>query len=137
MCTCIRTSVCKDQHKRIIVVFSAKFLWFDFYYTLGGNKVLKPREQTDLLKKTLLLLSLRRVFPDTPAGIAPHSPSGPPDHTHTLINKHTPTRAAITAACWNFLDLLVMRHLFSDPPIEDSLSEAVCHKSCASLTHTP
>ncbi len=102
--------------------------------------MLQSRQQTDMLRGTLLLLSLHGVFPDTPAGIAPHSPSGPPNHTHTHINTHTPTHSAITAACWNFLDLLVMRHLFSDPPIEDSLtpdtlSKAMCHKS-GSITHT-
>lgn len=61
----------------------------------------------------------------------------PESHSDTHINTHS----AITAACWNFLGLLVMRHLFSVPPIEDSvssrhtLSDAMCHKTCASGTH--
>lgn len=57
--------------------------------TLVNSKVLQPRKQTDMLQGTLLLLSLHRAFPDTLAGIAPHSPSGPPNQTHRHTHKHT------------------------------------------------
>ena len=126
-----------------------------FYHALKCNKALQPRQQTDMLQGTLLLLSLHRVFPDTPAGIAPHSPSGPPNHAHTHtythththtnrhIDTHTHPHTAITAACWNFLGLLVMRHLFSVPPIEDSFSLQtqsvwghVSQELCIRHTHT-
>lgn len=51
-----------------------------------------------MLQGTLLLLSLHRVFPDTPAGIAPHSPSGPPNnaHTHKQTHRHTYTHTRLT-----------------------------------------
>lgn len=124
----------------MIGVFSASFLQFHFHYALRANKVLQPRQRTDMRQGTLLLLSLQRVFPDTPAGIAGRSQSlwAPESRSHTHINTHIDTHSAITAACWNFLGLLVMRHSFPVPPIEDSvssrhtLSDAMCHKTCAS-----
>lgn len=43
-------------------------------------------------------------------------------HTHINTQTHTHTHSTITAACFNFLGLLVMRHLFSVPHVEDSVS---------------
>lgn len=89
MYTWTHTSTYSDSHNRIIVFSAYFFMVSSLHSTLLTNKVLQPRKQTDMLQGTLLLLSLHRAFPDTLAGIAPHSPSGPPNQTHSHTHKHT------------------------------------------------
>lgn len=65
----------------------------------------------------------KEFFQTLESGLPHNVPAGPPaSNSQTLRHAHTHTHSAITAACWNFLGLLVMRHLFSVPPAEDSVS---------------